>query len=182
MIAIAREKAKREGLNIPFYVAAMEEMELHQKFDVVICMFNAINYVISDQGLRNSLINIHRHLVPDGLFLFDFRNGITSLRSFSPVRIKWVENGQQRLLRISETKLDAMEQLFHTIYTCLVFKGDRVIKQFQDEHIVRFLFPREVRHYLEETGFDLLWMCRFLDIDVPANEDEWNIVVVARAM
>jgi SAM-dependent methyltransferase len=181
MITIAREKATREGLDIPFYVCAMEALELHQQFDAVICMFNAINYIVSDQALKIALLNIRRHLVPGGLFLFDFRNGITSLRSYSPVRIKWVEDGQRKLLRISETKLDAMEQLFYTTYTCLVFEGNRLVKQFQDKHVVRFLFPREVRHYLEESRFDVLWMCRFLELDTPANEEEWNIMVVAKA-
>lgn len=182
MVAIAREKARREGLDIPFHVSPMEAMELHQQFDVVICMFNAINYVVSDQALKRALINIRQHLVPGGLFLFDFRNGITSLRSYSPVRIKWVEDGQWKLLRISETRLDAMEQLFYTTYTCLVFEGDRLVKQFREEHIVRFLFPREVRHYLEESEFELLWMCRFLELDAPADEEEWNIMVVAKAI
>lgn len=180
MIAIAREKAKREGLDIPLYISPMEDLEVHQQFDVAISMFNTINYVVSDQALERALINIHRHLVPRGLFLFDFRNGITSLRSYSPLRIKWVEDGPRRLLRISETHLDAMEQLFCTTYTCLVFEGNQLVKQFKDEHVVRFLFPREVKHYLKEAGFELLWMCRFLNLDMPASEEDWNIMVIAK--
>ncbi|MBC7232370.1 MAG: class I SAM-dependent methyltransferase [Chloroflexi bacterium] len=180
MIAIARQKAEREGLSITFHVTKMENLELDQRFDVVISMFNAINYVISDEGLREIFTNIHRHLTSDGLFLFDFRNGITSLRSYSPLRIKWAEDGRLRLLRISETKLDAMEHLFYTTYKCLVFEGDRLVKEFQDEHIVRYLFPREVKHFLSETGFELLWMCPFLELDKPASEEDWNIMVIAR--
>lgn len=180
MIAIARKKVQREGLDVTFCISAMEDLELDQRFDVVICMFNAINYVVSDEALKRALVNIHRHLAPGGLFLFDFRNGITSLRTYSPVRIKRVEDGQRRLLRISETKLDAMEQLFHTTYTCFVFEGEQLVKQFRDEHIVRFLFPREVRHYLKEAGFRVLWMCRFLELDMPASEEDWNIAVVAK--
>jgi 2-polyprenyl-3-methyl-5-hydroxy-6-metoxy-1,4-benzoquinol methylase len=180
MIAVARKKAEQEGLGIPFHVCAMQDLELCQRFDVVVAMFNAINYVTADEGLQRAFTGIRRHVRSDGLFLFDFRNGITSLRSYSPVRIKWVEDGQRRVLRISETRLDAMEQLFCTTYTCLIFEGDRVVKQFEDEHIVRFLFPREVRHYLKETGFELLRLCRFLDLDTLATEEDWNIMVIAR--
>lgn len=182
MIIIACEKAKREGLDISFHVVPMEQMELHTQFDAAISMFNAINYVILDEALERAFRNVRRHLIQGGLFLFDFRNGITSLRSYSPLRLKWVEDGARRLLRISQTELDAMEHLFHTTYTCLVFDGNRVIRQFQDEHLVRFLFPKEVKRYLMEANFELMNLCRFLDLDAPASEEDWNIMVVARAV
>jgi SAM-dependent methyltransferase len=181
MIAIARRKAEAAGLEITFHVARMEQMELGERWDTAICMFNTINYVTDDDLLRKALLNIHRHLKIGGTFLFDFRNGVPSLRSYSPVRVKWVRKGSLRILRISETQLDAMEHLFYTTYTCLVLDGDRLVKEFQDQHVVRFLFLREVQRLLKECGFEVIHACPFLEPNARPREEDWNIMVVAQA-
>jgi len=183
MIAVAQRKAQLENLEIAFHVSPVEDMEQNAQWDTAICMFNAINYVAADdEALKKALFNIRRHLVPGGFFLFDFRNGVPSLRSYSPTRVKWIEDGNLRILRISETRLDAMEQLFHTTYTCLVLDGDRLVREFRDDHVVRFLFPREMRHYLAEAGFEIIHTCRFLEFNTPATEEDWNVMVMAQTV
>ena len=179
MVHIACKKAEDfNKMDAMFHVSNMEEMNLDQRFDAIICMFNAINYVTSDKGLDKAFHNFRKHLSDNGLLVFDFRNGIPSLRSYSPVRTKWVNYEDKRLLRISETKLDAMEHLYDTTYTCLAFKDDRIIQEFQDKHVVRYLFPREVKSLLKRNGLETVNMCKFLNLEVPADENEWNIVAI----
>lgn len=181
MIDVARNKSKGfKNINAEFYVSRMEDINLERRFDAVICMFNAINHVTSDHGLERTLSNVHEHLSENGLFIFDFRNGITSLRSYSPVRTKWVNHEDKRILRISETELDAMEHLYHTTYSCLTFNDRQIIQEFYDKHIVRYMFPREVRYFLQKNQFEIVFMSRFLKLEVPADENEWNIVVIAK--
>ena len=183
MIDTARNKLKNyKDIDIKFHVSKMEDVALPDKFDAIICMFNAINYVTSDDGLEKTLCNVHNHLAKDGLFIFDFRNGITSLRSYSPVRIKWMNYKDRRILRISETKLDAMEQLYHTTYSCLTFKDRQIIQEFYDKHVVRYMFPREVRYFLQRCKFEVNFMCPFMDLDVPANENDWNITAISNVI
>jgi hypothetical protein len=145
-------------------------------------MFNAINYVITYNALEKVFSSVCRHLKNNGLFIFDFRNGITSLRSYSPTRIKWADYNGKRLLRISESELDAMKHLHYTTYTCFIFDKNRIVEQFQDKHIIRFLFPEEVRYFLEKSNLEVIRMCRLLDLNVPADENEWNIVVIAKSV
>ena len=179
MVDIARKKAEDlVKIDVSFHVSKMQDIDFDQKFDAVICMFNAVNYVTSDEGLDRTFHNFRKHLSDNGLLVFDFRNGITSLRSYSSVRTKWVTYNDKRLLRISETKLDAMEHLYDTTYTCLAFKDDRIIQEFQDRHVVRYLFPREVKSLLKGNGLETVNMCKFLNLEMPADENEWNIVAV----
>lgn len=182
MINIAKEKAASKQLDIKFYVYAMQEMDLQKKYDTVICMFNALNHVVGADLIKKTLSKIHDLLVDGGLLLFDYRNGIPSIRSFSPTRAKWIENGNYKILRISETKLDAIKQLFHTYYTVLIIDEDNVVKKFFDKHIVQFFFPLEIEEYLKTTGFEILNTSPFLSIDEPASEDDWNVMVVARSI
>lgn len=179
MADVACKKAKNlNNIDVSFHVSKMQDIDFDQKFDAVICMFNAVNYVTSDEGLDKTLHNFRKHLSDKGLLVFDFRNGITSLRSYSHVRTKWVTYNDKRLLRISETKLNAMEHLYDTTYTCLAFKDDRIIQEFQDRHVVRYLFPREVKSLLKRNGLETVNMCKFLNLEIPADENEWNIVAV----
>ena len=182
MINMAKEKQKRQNLKAEFYLAPMQTFSLNRHFDVVICMFNAINYVTYEEELEKTFRNVHAHLNENGLFIFDFRNGIPSLKEYSPLRIRWFAKDDLRILRISENKLDSMEQLFYTTYTCLVFKKERLIEEFQDKHTVRFMFPRETRYMLKQAGFEVLFMSRFLEPDKAADEHEWNVVVIAKAI
>lgn len=181
MITVAREKAQREGLEIAFHVSPLQSFQLGRQFDTVTCLFNVLDYVTSDSGLEAALATIHRHLRSGGLFVFDYRNGVPSLRAYSPTRVKWVHDSSgRRLLRISESTLDPMRQLFHTAYTVFVFDGDRVVDELRDEHVVRFLFPREVERYLTAAGFEVLHTCDFPHWDRAATEDAWNVAVIAR--
>jgi len=181
MIEVARQKQKMYNLQAEFYLSPMQNFSLDCKFDAVICMFNAINYVVNEDDLERTFKNVYEHLNKNGLFIFDFRNGIPSLREYSPLRISWFKKDDLRILRISENQIEAMEQLFFTTYTCLVFKDQMLIEEIKDKHIVRFMFPREVRFMLKKTGFEVLFMSRFLEPNKAADEHEWNIVVIARA-
>ncbi|MCL0038295.1 class I SAM-dependent methyltransferase [Thermodesulfovibrionales bacterium] len=183
MINAAKNKSLNiDNIDIQFHVSKVEEVALSEKFDAAICMFNAINYVTSDEGLEKTLSGIHKHLRKNGLFIFDFRNGITSLRSYSPVRTKWVNHEDRRILRISKTELDAMEHLYHTTYTCLTIKDSRIIQEFKDEHTLRYMFPREVKHFLKKKMFKINCMCPFLKLDEAATENDWNITVISTAI
>jgi hypothetical protein len=48
--------------------------------------------------------------------------------------------------------------------------------------MVRFLFPEEVKHYLEESGFQPLRICPFLDLNAEPGEKTWNVTMIARTI
>lgn len=182
MVEVARAKARAAGVDADFHVMPMQALDLPGRtFDVITCLFQAINYVTEERDLREVFRRVRRHLNPEnGLFLFDFRNGVPSIREFSPVRFKEVRAGNRTLLRLSETTLDPMAQLFRTTYTNTLLEDDRVVERLVDPHVVRFFFPREVRFHLEDLGFEVLAMTAFPEIDRAPTEADWDIMVVAR--
>ena len=50
---------------------------------------------------------------------------------------------------------------------------------FEELHEVRYLFPWEVDHFLSNSGFELLKICRFPVIEELPSENTWNVAVVA---
>jgi SAM-dependent methyltransferase len=67
MLSVARKKLPEAR----FYQASMAPFELGEKFDVIICVFDSINHILSFADWRRVFRSAARHLTDDGLFLFD---------------------------------------------------------------------------------------------------------------
>ena len=57
---------------------------------------------------------------------------------------------------------------------------DKVVAKTEEQHLMRFFFPRELELFLEITGFQLLRLGAFPEFDKEPNESTWNITVIAR--
>lgn len=71
IIEIAKEKAKINRLNIPFYIADMTSFLLNKKFNVITCFFDSVNFLSSPQDVQKLFECVKAHLQPGGLFIFD---------------------------------------------------------------------------------------------------------------
>jgi SAM-dependent methyltransferase len=63
MAAIAR--AKNPG--VPIHVADMRDFDLARRFDVVVCLFSAVAFVRTTDGLRAAVAHMAHHLAPGGV-------------------------------------------------------------------------------------------------------------------
>ena len=127
--------------------------------------------------------NIHRHLEPDGLFIFDVWNGLAVLRNLPELRVKEVENDEIKILRIAYPNLKVFNHICEVNYKMLVLnKINRTFNEFKEKHVVRFYFPQELTNFLEKAGFEVLKICPFLDLNGCVNETTWNMTVIAKAV
>ncbi len=67
MLALARRRLPR----IPLVVGRMESFDLGREFDVVTCLFSAIGYARSVQGLSRTVRNLARHVAPGGVLVVE---------------------------------------------------------------------------------------------------------------
>jgi SAM-dependent methyltransferase len=67
MLSVARKKLPGARL----VQADMVTFELGQKFDVIICVFDSINHILSFADWGRVFLCVARHLAQGGLFLFD---------------------------------------------------------------------------------------------------------------
>jgi len=67
MLRIARRKAPRARVILGDIV----RFELNRRFDVVLCPFDTINHVTRLADWKRVFRNVHQHLKPDGIFIFD---------------------------------------------------------------------------------------------------------------
>ncbi|MDW8290988.1 MAG: methyltransferase domain-containing protein [Armatimonadota bacterium] len=71
MVAEARRKAEEEGLNIHYEVQDAAQLQLPVQFDLVVSLFDSLNYILSPEKLQEAFRRVYSHLRPGGAFFFD---------------------------------------------------------------------------------------------------------------
>ncbi len=67
LLAVARKRCP----SVPFHHADMRTFDLGRRFDVVTCLFSAIAYVRTLNGMREAVATMADHLNPGGLLLVE---------------------------------------------------------------------------------------------------------------
>jgi SAM-dependent methyltransferase len=176
-------EAARKKCLCNFLVGDMRNTSLNDRFDACIALFAVIGYVTENSDVIKALANIHRHLKPNGLFVFDVWNGLAVLRNLPELRVKEFEDEETKILRIAYPDLNAFNHICRVKYKLIVTdKATRSCGEFEEDHTVRFYFPQELKLLLEITGFEVLKICPFLDLHGTVDQTVWNITVIARAV
>ncbi|MFC2058768.1 class I SAM-dependent DNA methyltransferase [Chloroflexota bacterium] len=182
MLVRAKVKAADANLSLDFHLGNLQHFDLGKKFDSCLCMFAVMGYITETANLLETLKSIRKHLHRFSLFVFDFWNGLAVLRILPTVRLKLVQNKSLRIIRIGEPELDSFNHLCRVHFRLLVNEGNALIDEIVETHVMRYYFPQEITHYLEESGFEVLRFCPFPDIDGRVDENTWNSVIIAQAV
>ncbi len=175
------QRARAKSSEVTFHVMDLRTFDIRREFDVCICMFAAMNYLTENSEIQKAILNIRRHLRHDGLFVFDFWNGLAVLRILPETRVKTVTADGLKVVRFVQPELDAFHHLCKSHYHMIVTRGDTIVEEVLETHAVRYFFPQEIVHYLEEAAFEVLHISAFPDLQGNVNETAWNAIAVARA-
>jgi len=86
MIMIARQKACEIGIQVRFERMDMRYINTSKQFSAVLCLYDSINYLRTEEELRKTLEGVSSILHPGGLFIFDICTEANSLRHFRDIR------------------------------------------------------------------------------------------------
>jgi SAM-dependent methyltransferase len=175
------QQARAKTTEVVFHLMDLRTFDIGGAFDASVCMFAAMNYLTKNSEIQKALLNVRRHLRRDGLFIFDFWNGLAVLRVLPETRLKTVTGDGMKVVRFVQPELDAFNHVCKSHYHLIVTKGDTVLEEVQETHEVRYFFPQEIVHYLEEAAFEVLQVSPFPDLRGGVNETTWNAIAVARA-
>lgn len=147
IIEIAKEKAKMNHLQIPFYVKDMTSFNLDKTYDVITCFFDSVNFLKTMEDIQNLLSSVNKHLNPNGIFIFDiFSKALLKeyrhhrfKRKYPTHSIKWTtkrldSSTLRHSILIKEGKIK-LEEIYFEYYhplESLVFPGFEVIKMSGD--------------------------------------------------
>lgn len=149
MLALAQEKARKQGLSIPFVRQDMRRLILHRPMDAVIAACDGVNYLASPSDVRAFFAAAYRALRPGGLLLFDVSSryklqtvlGCNTFGERAPECVYLWQNRYDDVSRLCEMEL-----------TFFVPRGS-LYERFDERHVQRAHSERELRNWLGREGF-----------------------------
>jgi SAM-dependent methyltransferase len=156
-------------------------VRLGRRFSVAVSLFHVMSYQTSEEDARAVLATAREHLLPGGLFLFDFWYGPGVLRDLPAERERLLENDQIRVLRHARPVHRVRENIVDVHYHINVTdKKTKASESFTELHSMRYWFLPELRHLAAEAGFKTLaqgeWMQASFVTDFP-----WNAWILLQA-
>jgi len=183
MIAIASSRNREQGFTIEYFNESFQTCsKINKKYDVVLALFAAINYLTTYEDLSLALANIASLMDEKSLFIFDFWNGNAVLSDYSPVRIKRMSSEDKKVIRISETSLDRISQVASVEFQFMFLENDVVKKEYSEKHLVRYFFIQEITDLLKANNFHVVTMCPFMEPERVVAASDWNITFVVKKL
>lgn len=183
MIEIATKNAIKNGQKISFFNHSFQESDqIMQRFDVVISMFSAVNYLTTYEDQSKTFNNVYKLLNKDGLFIFDYWNGCAVTQMYSPIKVLKKKEGDNEIVRISETRLNLIDQSATVKFICSFFNDNMRISEFEETHLLHYYFFSEMKNLLASHKFEILCISPFMKLDQDVTALDWNITIVARKL
>jgi SAM-dependent methyltransferase len=181
MLQRARIKSEEIRVAAKFIQGDITSIDLAESFDVVISMFAVMSYQTTNTTLARACEVAYKHLKRDGLFIFDCWNGPAVLIEKPVPRFREINmGGSERMVRFAEPLLDVASQTVEVRYTIFNISQGKLIHETREKHVVRFIFPQEIKYFLEVAGFSYVEFCPFMEPERPLMETDWNMTVIAR--
>jgi SAM-dependent methyltransferase len=181
MVDVAKTTSTSGRFDIRFYNHSFQTSDkIDRKFDVVLSMFSAINYVTNYEDQSRTLTNIHQLLKEGGIFIFDFWNGNAVVDSYSPVKVLRKSDANSEIMRISETNIDLITQDAFVKFTCMYTRNNVKSEEFVEMHHLHYYFFSEMLNLLKSHGFEVMHLSPFMQLDKKVTPHDWNISIVAK--
>jgi ubiquinone/menaquinone biosynthesis C-methylase UbiE len=152
MIAEARRKAARKGRAIEYHVQDAATLDLPgPPFDLCVCLFDSLNYILSPEQLQAAMLRVYAHLAPGGLFIFDINSAFALENNFfdqdnleSTDRLRYVWRSSYE----AETRLCSVAMRFF----CRQRNG--IDAEFRETHVQFAYREAELVEMLKVAGFE----------------------------
>jgi SAM-dependent methyltransferase len=184
MIARATAKASESPSSDrrTFQQGDIRHVRLGRTFDAVTMLFAVLGYQTQNEDVLAALQTARAHLSREGLLVADVWYGPAVLHERPEQRVAVVKADGSKMLRVTGAAVDTLAQCARVHYRLWQIEDDRVVGEAEEEHEMRFFFPRELELMLDVSGLSLVRLGAFPDIDTAPDESTWNVVLVARAV
>ena len=182
MLARAREKAAVAGVRLELHRSDLRNFELNSTFDVALMMFAVLGYQNTNAAVRSTLDRARNHLVDRGLLIFDVWYGPAVLLTGPEKRSRRYERDGMTIVRESDAVLDVNSNLCEVEIRMWEARNGEMEPITQESHRMRYFFGPELELFLTTSGFELVKLSAFPDIDQPPAADTWNVLGIARAV
>ncbi len=178
MIKIAKNK-KYDNNKLKFKTLDVLKLNHKNRYDTIISMFHVINYLTTKKKIIKAFQNINKSLKNNGLLLFDFWYAPAVRKKQLVKRSNSFENKNFFLIRKVTPKLYKKNIAKINIKLSLKNKINHQIKNFSEDHKVRYFEMEELKKFLNISGFNIVNSYEWLKKNRP-NVSNWSALIVAK--
>ena len=182
MIQRAQKKASLAASKVRFSVGDMRHASVFdEKYNVVLCLFDSIGYVQTNDSIKQVFSHVSNSLLPDGLFIMEFWHAAAMIKNYDPLRMRkfTLDNGNE-LLRISETKMDIAKQLCSVKYSLYEFQENNKYAFLEETQVNRFFLAGEMNSLLDGSGLEPIVMYDGYSESTVIDENTFHILMVCK--
>lgn len=165
---LARAELRKANLpaevatRLSFSLGDVRSVRSEETYDAVISLFHVMSYQTKNCDLVAAFATAAAHLLPGGLFLFDFWYGPAVLSQQPDTRVKRLENDKILVTRIAEPEQVVNENLVNVHYDVFIEdKASNEVSKLAESHQMRYFFLPELELYRGASWSELTseeWM------------------------
>jgi len=156
MIELAQERARDADVQVEFRVEDMRSLSFQNKFDLVTCFFDSLNYLLTIKGLQDAFQNMYDALRPGGFYIFDM-NTIYGLAVDWMREQTYIQNEKDDFIELHRQDFD-YENLIATMAVTVFQKQGDLWSRFDETHQERGYPIADIQFLLNEIGFEIIGM------------------------
>jgi SAM-dependent methyltransferase len=182
MVAKAREKAATGNPCVAFRQMDFLDITLQQKFDIVVSIFDSVNYLHSEEDIRQLLYQVREVMDRNSLFIFDFTTPKNSEQAIKHLNNEeGITSNNYHFFRKSE--YDADRQIHYNIFEIEKLADDRqeVLEQVTEEHRQRTYSLTQMQEIIADSHFEIVANYSEFDLD-EATPESLRITMVLRCL
>jgi len=150
MIKIAKEKNNSHNHKTSFFQGDMVSVPLKKKFNVVVCLYDSINYLLDLKLWQQLFVRVADVLEKNGLFVFDIctkKNSIKYFNNFSE------RNGGKNYEYLRESRYNRKDCIHENKF---LISFDSMAVNYIETHQQKIFSIKEIKDFIHSTEFNLI--------------------------
>ena len=148
MLELAAQKARKNGVMLPFVCQDMCKLQLPRKVDALICGCDGVNYLTTDARVLAFFQAAHAQIKPGGVLAFDVSTGAKLLTM--PGNVYAEDRDEVTWVWFTEAEEDRKVRMDIAFF---LKDESGLYERFDEEQLQRAHTPEELTAALEKAGF-----------------------------
>lgn len=174
MLRAAQAKARKAGVQVPFVCQDMRALELPRKCDAVIACCDAVNYLLTEEDVKQFFTAAYNNLKSGGRLAFD----ISSRYNLMSMKDGFFGEERDSAAYLWQNSFDEETQTLTMDITFFVEAENGLYRRFTEVHTQRAHAQGEITQWLSDCGFANIGVFGNMTNDAP-KDDELRLHFVA---
>ena len=176
MLAVAQAKAEEKGVNVEFFQQNMTELEGFEPFDCAVIFCDSLNYLQSEDEVKQTFRRIYEHLNEGGLLLFD----VHSVYKMEYIFLnKTFASNEEEISYIWNCFPGKYPYSVEHELTFFVRDASGMYQRFDELHVQRTYKTSQYADWLASSGFEIMEITADFTDHLPTDTSE-RIFFVAK--